>query len=141
MIRRPPRSTRTDTLFPYTTLFRSARPDPAGARRRTRDVQEHSGRRGGGVMNTSVTWRPVCALDEIVPDTGVAELLDRRQIAVFRIRADDRVYAVSNSAPFSGSNVMTPALIGHLAVQRALSSTIHMTHFTLPTGRYLKAIG
>src|SRR3546814_2607515 len=28
MIRRPPRSTRTDTLFPYTTLFRSA----AGAR-------------------------------------------------------------------------------------------------------------
>src|SRR3546814_2073682 len=25
MIRRPPRSTRTDTLFPYTTLFRSRR--------------------------------------------------------------------------------------------------------------------
>src|SRR3546814_17986666 len=30
MIRRPPRSTRTDTLFPYTTLFRSAgRSDPS----------------------------------------------------------------------------------------------------------------
>src|SRR3546814_2408640 len=27
MIRRPPRSTRTDTLFPYTTLFRSGRED------------------------------------------------------------------------------------------------------------------
>src|SRR3546814_8749089 len=26
MIRRPPRSTRTDTLFPFTTLFRSDRP-------------------------------------------------------------------------------------------------------------------
>src|SRR3546814_3118632 len=26
MIRRPPRSTRTDTLFPYTTLFRSSGP-------------------------------------------------------------------------------------------------------------------
>src|SRR3546814_6851442 len=26
MIRRPPRSTRTDSLFPYTTLFRSHRP-------------------------------------------------------------------------------------------------------------------
>src|SRR3546814_44917 len=26
MIRRPPRSTRTDTLFPYTTLFRSSAP-------------------------------------------------------------------------------------------------------------------
>src|SRR3546814_4161216 len=32
MIRRPPRSTRTDTLFPYTTLFRSDRHAP---RRRT----------------------------------------------------------------------------------------------------------
>src|SRR3546814_15449204 len=29
MIRRPPRSTRTDTLFPYTTLFRSAQAAPA----------------------------------------------------------------------------------------------------------------
>src|SRR3546814_13512975 len=32
MIRRPPRSTRTDTLFPYTTLFRSSR---SWRRRRT----------------------------------------------------------------------------------------------------------
>src|SRR3546814_16284791 len=29
MIRRPPRSTRTDTLFPYTTLFRSDRAEDA----------------------------------------------------------------------------------------------------------------
>src|SRR3546814_19790292 len=37
MIRRPPRSTRTDTLFPYTTLFRS---DPARRRQRVdrRDI-------------------------------------------------------------------------------------------------------
>src|SRR3546814_17191806 len=40
MIRRPPRSTRTDTLFPYTTLFRSTRylilavPCPAGQTQR-----------------------------------------------------------------------------------------------------------
>src|SRR3546814_1716148 len=34
MIRRPPRSTRTDTLFPYTTLFRSSR--ATGARRALR---------------------------------------------------------------------------------------------------------
>src|SRR3546814_6193824 len=34
MIRRPPRSTRTDTLFPYTTLFRSKGcPHPAPTRR------------------------------------------------------------------------------------------------------------
>src|SRR3546814_1069542 len=32
MIRRPPRSTRTDTLLPYTTLFRSLRRQPAAER-------------------------------------------------------------------------------------------------------------
>src|SRR3546814_3938714 len=32
MIRRPPRSTRTDTLFPYTTLFRSGRAAAGGDR-------------------------------------------------------------------------------------------------------------
>src|SRR3546814_11337359 len=33
MIRRPPRSTRTDTLFPYTTLFRAGEAVQAQARR------------------------------------------------------------------------------------------------------------
>src|SRR3546814_5180032 len=44
MIRRPPRSTRTDTLFPYTTLFRSVfrlpgREQDWVALRRTRHIQ------------------------------------------------------------------------------------------------------
>src|SRR3546814_8441568 len=34
MIRRPPRSTRTDTLFPYTTLFRSTLNSPSRQYRR-----------------------------------------------------------------------------------------------------------
>src|SRR3546814_10213398 len=38
MIRLPPRSTRTDTLFPYTTLFRSAR-DHRARRRRARTAR------------------------------------------------------------------------------------------------------
>src|SRR3546814_6792071 len=38
MIRRPPRSTRTDTLFPYTTLFRAA----AGDRRRPAAQRAHA---------------------------------------------------------------------------------------------------
>src|SRR3546814_8155565 len=48
MIRRPPRSTRTDTLFPYTTLFRSR---AAGGDRwfpfRGRHERGHRIRRGG----------------------------------------------------------------------------------------------
>src|SRR3546814_10876414 len=44
MIRRPPRSTRTDTLFPYTTLFRSGRCEERQElpRRIDRVVQRHT---------------------------------------------------------------------------------------------------
>src|SRR3546814_13393299 len=41
MIRRPPRSTRTDTLFPYTTLFRS-KSERARPRRRPRNRRRRS---------------------------------------------------------------------------------------------------
>src|SRR3546814_7946331 len=52
MIRRPPRSTRTDTLFPYTTLFRSPGLAPDGDRARppphprTGEPQRAAGRGG-----------------------------------------------------------------------------------------------
>src|SRR3546814_12904392 len=53
MIRRPPRSTRTDTLFPYTTLFRSwqprrllCRPRPV-AERRVRNEKGSPARKRG----------------------------------------------------------------------------------------------
>src|SRR3546814_8418109 len=56
MIRRPPRSTRTDTLFPYTTLFRSgvtyashdvmvARPTGIGKKGRLAILMHHGGGR------------------------------------------------------------------------------------------------
>src|SRR3546814_6998040 len=50
MIRRPPRSTRTDTLFPYTTLFRSlargTRRRASGRTRRGKDRGEGACRQG-----------------------------------------------------------------------------------------------
>src|SRR3546814_10431774 len=58
MIRRPPRSTRTDTLFPYTTLFRSKRRHRLDRRRQdfrprrgsSRAHPHRRDRRGGSVM-------------------------------------------------------------------------------------------
>src|SRR3546814_19909589 len=62
MMRRPPRTTRTDTLFPYTTLFRSRfgagepAPDVRGSEALDAAGREKvpDGRRGGG----STTNRP-----------------------------------------------------------------------------------
>src|SRR3546814_11420945 len=64
MIRRPPRSTRTDTLFPYTTLFRS---QLGIAEHRARRVEDRHAAFGGYVrcgsglvdngLRTNVFWR------------------------------------------------------------------------------------
>src|SRR3546814_17558355 len=47
MIRRPPRSTRTDTLFPYTTLFRSGDAKAGDAHRKHFRGRFHHGMHGG----------------------------------------------------------------------------------------------
>src|SRR3546814_2264377 len=54
MIRLPPRSTRTDTLFPYTTLFRSELGVPAPAR----EVHQR-GARGGGDVGDAAAGKAV----------------------------------------------------------------------------------
>src|SRR3546814_4319428 len=59
MIRRPPRSTRTDTLFPYTTLFRS------GRRAGTVQVQAVRNRRQGGLGRQH--HHHACALSDFTP--------------------------------------------------------------------------
>src|SRR3546814_6653910 len=66
MIRRPPRSTRTDTLFPYTTLFRS----PACARQKRRKDGARARPRGdprrirrAARLATVVARAPACGRD------------------------------------------------------------------------------
>src|SRR3546814_7516914 len=59
MIRRPPRSTRTDTLFPYTTLFRSV-PGDGLYQRRSDHLQALGGNglRGGDAAGGADRFRP-----------------------------------------------------------------------------------
>src|SRR3546814_11876931 len=61
MIRRPPRSTRTDTLFPYTTLFRSVDYQPC------RQVEAVAGSRGD---EADVARRPVPAALQVGGDVA-----------------------------------------------------------------------
>src|SRR3546814_14494893 len=61
MIRRPPRSTRTDTLFPYTTLFRSQHViDPADPWLKQEAIQQMA-------MSLSQGYAPIMAQDSRVP--------------------------------------------------------------------------
>src|SRR3546814_1742727 len=56
MIRRPPRSTRTDTLFPYTTLFRSWRFNPTWNPGFTAAYFDHAGLYAFGRQPEAIHW-------------------------------------------------------------------------------------
>src|SRR3546814_13657814 len=81
MIRRPPRSTRTDTLFPYTTLFRSGRVHAALALHRL--DQDRRGVVGdGGAHFVEVAEGNVAeALDAWAETFAIGLLVGRRQHA------------------------------------------------------------
>src|SRR3546814_11054970 len=108
MIRRPPRSTRTDTLFPYTTLFQAVDLDrSAGFMHLNRDV--------GAVDDGCQTFhaigigpRTVPAEDEVVidewlaslihaADDGIAPMTDGRHAATGQDLRESTIDAIDNS--------------------------------------------
>src|SRR3546814_9672675 len=85
MKRRPPRSTRTDTLFPYTTLFRSQHGDMIW-------MESRAGQRGSpqglwpevrSVIALGMSYAP--ALDPL----ALAEHPDRGRISVYAQRSEE----------------------------------------------------
>src|SRR3546814_7402940 len=68
MRRRPPRSTRTDTLFPYTTLFRSENRAPAIGR--VRHLHQREGHRQPGRLDDAAQHREIAL--------GLVEIGDAR---------------------------------------------------------------
>ncbi|GGX29673.1 nitrite reductase small subunit [Pigmentiphaga litoralis] len=85
-------------------------------------------------------WTPVCALADIVPDTGVCALVAGRQVAIFRLaRLDDKVFAIDNYDPNSNAAVLSRGLVGNLGDRIVVASPIYKQHFDLNTGECLEA--
>src|SRR3546814_14826924 len=111
MIRRPPRSTRTDTLFPYTTLFRSRsgrerRPRQlghAGAEEGAADRRRHGSRRRrqGGVDHHGAQYpnRRLAAAD---PLHVAADGCGLREAGLYRHRGGRRDAPVVRRARVAG---------------------------------------
>ncbi|MGF6772410.1 nitrite reductase (NADH) small subunit [Paraburkholderia sp. GAS199] len=88
-----------------------------------------------------LAWTPICALDEIVPNTGVCALVNGEQIAVFHVNANDAdttVYAIGNFDPGSHAAVLSRGLIGSLGERIVVASPIYKHHFDLRTGECLE---
>ncbi|CAM2151878.1 nitrite reductase subunit NirD [Pararobbsia alpina] len=91
-------------------------------------------------VSAAVAWTPVCALDDIVPNTGVCALVDDVHVAIFRIEQGDAgVFAIENYDPASHASVLSRGLIGSLGERLVVASPIYKHHFDLRTGECLEA--
>ena len=90
-------------------------------------------------MSTATApWTDICAVDDILPGTGVCALVADRHVAVFRL-ADDRLFAIDNVDPKSGASVLSRGLLGNLGERIVVASPLYKNHFDLCTGECLEA--
>lgn len=78
----------------------------------------------------------VCSYDDLVPDLGVAALIDGEQVAIFRL-ADGSVHAVQNLCPFSGAHVVSRGITGTRGDIPTIASPVYKQVFSLITGECL----
>lgn len=84
-------------------------------------------------------WEPICSLDALTPERGVAALLSdtdsdaKVQIAVIRTY-DDKVFGVQQLDPYSGANVMSRGIVGDYDARPTIASPVYKQTFDLETG-------
>lgn len=89
-----------------------------------------------GALRAAPSWHCVCALEDILPDSGAAAWVDGRALAVFRVR--DAVFAIGNHDPISEANVMARGIVGDMGGEIVVASPMYKQHFSLVTGRCLE---
>jgi len=82
-------------------------------------------------------WVEVCALDDIIPGTGVAALVHGLQIAVVRPYQSSEIYALSNYDPFSKAYVLARGIVGDRGGVPKIASPIYKQNFALASGECL----
>lgn len=83
-------------------------------------------------------WTDICAVDDILPNTGVCALVQDRHVGVFRLGAD-QFFAIDNVDPKSGASVLARGLLGSLGDRIVVASPLYKNHFDLRTGECIEA--
>jgi nitrite reductase (NADH) small subunit len=91
-------------------------------------------------MSTTETWTPVCPLEDLEVERGVAALVNGQAVAIFRTH-DDAVFGLANQDPFSRASVLSRGIVGTRAVEGEevpfVASPMHKQAFDLRTGQCL----
>jgi nitrite reductase (NADH) small subunit len=83
-------------------------------------------------------WHAVCELHQILPATGVCALVQGQQIAIFRPRADEQLFALSNIDPFAEASVLSRGIIAEHQQALWVASPLKKQRFRLSDGRCLE---
>jgi nitrite reductase (NADH) small subunit len=89
-------------------------------------------------------WVPVCRLDQLIPERGVAALVGEEPVALFLLE-DGSVHAVGHRDPFSGANVVARGIVGSTGsgegYRDTVASPMYKQVFDLRTGECLTEPG
>lgn len=84
-------------------------------------------------------WRAVCAVGDILPNTGICALVKDRHVAVFHVDGSgEQLYAIDNVDPNAGASVLSRGLVGNLGDRIVVASPIYKHHFDLRSGECLE---
>ncbi len=86
----------------------------------------------------AAAWTDICAVEDILPNTGVCALVEDTPVAVFRVR-NDEFYAIDNIDPKNGANVLSRGLVGNLGDRLVVASPLYKHHLDLRTGECLES--
>ena len=100
----------------------------------TADVQTRPSTAVG--QRSTIRWHDVCAYSDLLPERGVAALIEDVQVAIFRT-FDGELYALSNFDPFSGAYVISRGILGTRGDVPTVASPMYKQVFDLRTGRCL----
>ena len=78
-------------------------------------------------------WTAVCRYDDLIPERGIAALVDGIAVAVFRTH-DGALHALSNVDPFSNASVLSRGIVGDRRGRSTVASPIYKQVFELATG-------
>lgn len=87
---------------------------------------------------TNDSWQTICSADDIAPDSGVCALFDGEQVAIFKIRLNNQLYAISNYDPIGQANVLSRGIVGSIDGQLVVASPLYKQHYNLETGQCLE---
>ncbi|MGA0582392.1 MAG: nitrite reductase small subunit NirD [Castellaniella sp.] len=85
---------------------------------------------------TDPDWQPVCRLDDLIMDAGVAVRAHGKQVAVFLTEAGP--FALDHVDPFCGAAVLARGIVGELQGHPVVASPMYKQHFRLDTGQCLE---